>query len=142
MMFSSSSRAADTNLVSPEVSVTGHVEIGFSANANSPGNHINFGQLNTDYANRIQLNQILLIVEKKLNSNSSDWTFGYRIEPLVGSDARLTHVPRQFDSITNSRNQFDVLETKLLIHAPVFTESGVDLTVGQYLSPIGYESID
>ena len=45
-------------------------------------------------------------------------------------------------SIPNQRYQFDVVEANVLAHLPWLTEGGIDLKVGQYPTPLGYETID
>ena len=42
----------------------------------------------------------------------------------------------------DQRYQFDVVEANVLAHLPWLTEGGIDLKVGQYPTPLGYETID
>jgi len=44
--------------------------------------------------------------------------------------------------IPDQRYQFDVVEANVLAHLPWLTEGGIDLKVGQYSTPLGYETID
>lgn len=126
----------------PTITLTGHIEVGLSGNPDSPANHVNFGEINTDRANQPQLNQIILTLERKLDPNATDWNFGFRIQPLIGSDARISHFLGELDTAFKGRTQVDILEAKLLAHAPLLSEGGVDFTLGQYGSPVGYEGVD
>ena len=45
-------------------------------------------------------------------------------------------------AVPNQRYQFDVVEANVLAHVPWITEGGMDLKVGQYPTPLGYETID
>ena len=42
----------------------------------------------------------------------------------------------------NQRYQLDVVEANVLAHLPWITAGGIDLKVGQYPTPLGYETID
>jgi hypothetical protein len=44
--------------------------------------------------------------------------------------------------VPSQRYQFDVVEANVLAHLPWLTEGGIDLKVGQYPTPLGYETID
>jgi len=44
--------------------------------------------------------------------------------------------------VINSRYQFAIIEAAGLAHLPVLTDGGIDVTVGQYPSPIGSEVIN
>jgi hypothetical protein len=122
--------------------LSGHIEAGITYNPDDPANGLNFGQLFTDRANRPLLNQILLTAERPLDPKATGWDFGFKLQGMYGSDARYLHFFNEFDRVTHSRNQWDVVEANVVIHAPVATEGGIDLKVGQYSTPLGAEVID
>ncbi|MBE7213522.1 MAG: outer membrane beta-barrel protein, partial [Gluconacetobacter diazotrophicus] len=44
--------------------------------------------------------------------------------------------------LTDDRYQFSILQADVTAHAPVLTAGGVDLKLGQFSTPIGFETID
>lgn len=60
---------------------------------------------------------------------------------MYGSDARYTHFLGELDGVTNSRNQFDVVEAYAQVHLPILTEGGVDVKAGQFVTLEGAEVI-
>src|SRR5208282_1682618 len=67
---------------------------------------------------------------------------GFRIEAMYGTDARYTHFLGEADTIIKERTQFDVVEASLSAHLPYVTDGGVDVKVGQYPTPVGFEVIE
>src|SRR3977135_3178307 len=59
------------------------------------GNHtapkLNIGQSFTDHPNQVQLNQVLLGAEKKLDPNATGYDWAFKFSGMYGSDARYTH---------------------------------------------------
>src|SRR6266568_7400273 len=123
------------------LTITGHVEVGGSVNANDPA-VTNFGQLFTDKANSFFLNQALLTVRRPLDPKATGYDFGFKFQAMYGSDARYTHFLGEFDQSISDRNQFDIVEAHALFHLPWFTSGGVDVKVGQYVTLEGAEVID
>lgn len=124
------------------IMLSGHVEAGTNINPSSPDNNINFGQLFTDRANSFRMNQTTLAAEQDIDSSQSTFNWGWRIEGLYGTDARFTHVPGLFDRATNSPYQWDLEEGSLSGHFPIIFGGGIDMKIGTYPTPIGYEVID
>lgn len=137
---------ADDGTANPEadsgIFVSGHVEAGLTGNPAARGNRINFGQPSTDHADQIQLNQLVIAIERKLDPAAQGWDFGFRLVPMIGSDARLTHFLGELDTASHGRMQLDIIDAKFLVHSPLLTAAGCDFTVGQYVTPMGYEVID
>lgn len=122
------------------VTITGHVEVGASGNANSSAGG-NFGQLFTDKSNSAFLNQALLTVQRPLDPKATGYDFGFKVQAMYGSDARYTHFLGEPDQSISGRNQFDVVEAHALFHTPWLTSGGVDFKVGQYVTLEGAEVI-
>ncbi len=119
------------------------VDAGIIANPYRPNTGLNFGQLFTDHANQVQMNQLLLTANKPLDPKNSDFQWGFKAQIMYGSDARYTQFLGELNRVDpEQRYQLDVVEANLLFHLPVLTSGGVDLKVGQYPTPLGFEVID
>jgi hypothetical protein len=118
------------------------IEFGATLNPDDPGNDINFGHLFTDRSNSVLLNQVLLTAERPLDPKAEGYDFGFKLQGMYGSDARYTHFLGEFDRSIGGRNQFDIVEANVVAHLPLLSESGIDLKIGQYPTPLGAEVID
>jgi hypothetical protein len=118
-------------------------DVGIMGNPFGPADGLNFGQLFTDHANQVQLNQILLTANKPLDSSNPNHQWGFKLQFMYGSDARYTQFLGELNRVDpNARYQLDVVEANVLAHVPWFTQGGIDLKAGQYPTPLGYETID
>jgi hypothetical protein len=117
-------------------------EIGIVGNPAGPSDGQNFGQLFTDHANQVQLNQLLLTAQRAIDPKETGFDVGFKLQGLYGSDARYTHFLGELDRLTSNRYQFDIVEANVTVHLPWLTEGGIDVKAGQYATPIGYETID
>lgn len=123
------------------IHLSAQLDAGVTGNLAGPKQ--NFGQLFTDKPNTVLLNQILLTATKPLDPKATDFDWGFRLQGMYGSDARYTHFLGEFDrAVPYDRNQFDVVEANVLLHLPVLFEGGVDVKAGQYVTPLGAETID
>jgi len=95
----------------------------------------------TNKSNRPILNQLLFTVARDLDTTATSWEYGFKLQLMYGSDARITHSIGLFDQAIHDRNQFDVVEANGSVRIPVI-EGGVDLKVGIYPTPLGVETID
>jgi hypothetical protein len=120
----------------------GHVEGGVAFNTASPANNENFGSLFTDKSNQLQMNQLMLTAERPIDSASSKFDIGFKLQGLYGTDARYTHSLAETDHLFHSKYQFDFNEATVNMHLPVAFEGGVDLKIGQFPSPMSAETID
>jgi hypothetical protein len=143
--ISPAARAADAPPAAPAVWVDtitfgAQVEAGIIGNPSSHGE--NYGQMFTDHANQVQLNQVLLTMTRPLDPKATDYDLGFKLQVMYGSDARYT----QFVGLANlnggDRYKADVVEANVLLHTPWLTEGGVDLKAGMYSTPLGAETID
>ncbi|WP_158808586.1 outer membrane beta-barrel protein [Beijerinckia sp. L45] len=117
-------------------------EGGILGNASNSANGQNIGHLYTDRSNTPQINQALLTVAKNIDPKATGYAFGFTAQALFGSDERYNHFLGFADSNITGRNQFGLVQGYGAAHLPWFTEGGVDLKVGLYSSPQGYETLD
>jgi Putative beta-barrel porin-2, OmpL-like. bbp2 len=123
------------------IHLSAQIEGGITGNFDGPKQ--NFGQLFTDKPNTVLLNQLLLTANKPLDPKATGFDWGFKLQGMYGSDARYTHFLGEFDWVNpTDRNQFDIVEANALFHLPVLFDGGVDLKVGQYSTPLGFETID
>lgn len=117
-------------------------EGGIVGNPQGPDNGQNFGQLFTDKANRPILNQLLLTLERDTDPKATGYDFGFKLQGMYGSDARIIHTLGVFDHLIHDRNQIDIVEANVSMHAPWLFSGGIDLKAGIYPTPLGFEVID
>jgi hypothetical protein len=123
------------------IKVGGHIDAGVTFNPRRGDDHVNFGHLFTDRSNQPLLNQAAITVEKAVDPKIGyDW--GFKFQAFYGSDARYTHFLGELDRVTSDTHQLDIVEANVSAHLPYLTEGGIDLKLGQYPTPIGYEVID
>ena len=117
-------------------------EAGITGNASNPDNGQNIGHLYTDRANTPLINQVLLTVAKNIDPKATGYAFGFTAQALFGSDERYNHFLGFADSTITGRNQFGLVQGYGAAHLPWFTEGGMDVKVGLFSSPQGYETLD
>lgn len=125
------------------IHLSAQLDAGIIANPFRPATGLNWGQLFTDHANQVQLNQLLLTANKPLDPKNPDYQWGFKAQFMVGSDARYTQFLGELNRVDpQNRIQLDVVEANVQAHLPWLTEGGIDLKLGQYPTPLGYETID
>jgi hypothetical protein len=124
------------------IAFSGQIEAGIAGNPQSPNNGVNYGQLFTDKANHPILNQLTLTLERDIDPKATDYDFGFKLQAMYGSDARIIHSVGVFDHLIHDRNQLDVVEADITAHTPWLFEGGIDLKGGIYPTPLGFEVID
>lgn len=124
------------------VKFSGHVEVGLTVNTDAPDNRKNFGQLFTDASSQLLLNQALVTLERPIDSTVDRIDAGFKLQGFYGSDARFTHFLNEFDRSIHDRHQLDIVEANLQVHLPYLTAGGIDVKLGQYATPLGFEVID
>ncbi len=123
-------------------------EVGILGNSANPsqgldGKGFNFGQLYTDHANEPQLNQILLTVTKPIDPKATGYAFGFTGQAIYGSDMRFNHfLGIDAFSMGNDRNQLNVIQGYVAAHLPLLTSGGIDVKLGLFTSPQGFETLD
>jgi hypothetical protein len=125
------------------IHLSAQFEAGIIGNPSDP--KLNIGQSFTDHPNQVQLNQVLLGAEKKLDPKATGYDWAFKVSLLYGSDARYTHFLGFLDQAIpkDQRNQIDVVEASATLHSPVPVFSGgLDIKGGLFASPLGAETID
>jgi hypothetical protein len=119
------------------------IEAGIIGNPSGP--KLNVGQSFTDHPNQVQLNQVLIGAEKKVDPAATGYDWGFKLSLMYGSDARYTHFLGFLDQAlpADQRNQLDVVEASGTLHFPVPVFSGgLDVKAGLFATPLGAELID
>ena len=125
------------------VHLSAQIDAGIMGNPEAPADGLNFGHLYDDHANQVQLNQVLLTANKPLDPKNPDFQWGFKAQFMYGSDARYSQYLGELNRVDPSdRNQLAVIEANVLLHLPWIGAGGTDMKLGQYPSPLGYESID
>lgn len=124
------------------LAIYGWVEAGFTGNVDAPKDNQNFGRLFDDRSNEFVLNQAVITAERALDPKVGfDW--GFKLQLMFGTDARYIHSLGLLDHARRSGlYQPDIPEAYLSLHLPIFTEGGVDLKLGKFVTLEGAETID
>ena len=117
-------------------------QAGITVNTLDPDNRRNFGRLVNDNANRPILNQLLATVSRDVDPKSTTADFGFKLQALYGSDARIYHTLGVFDQLIHDRNQLALIEANVSVRLPNLFANGLDLKVGLFPTPIGLELMD
>ena len=118
------------------------IESGFTANVDSPKDRQNFGRLFDDRSNEPLFNQAAITLERTLSTTPADFSWGFKLQSIAGSDARFIHSLGLFDRITDNLVQPDISEAYLNLHFPVLTVGGLDLKLGKFVTLEGAETVD
>ncbi|MDP9003188.1 MAG: porin [Verrucomicrobiota bacterium] len=144
IMISVASAAEPTASPSPEsrVKITGFFDTGITVNPSAPQDNQNFGRLFDDRSNEFVMNQAVITAERALNPKVGlDW--GFKLQLLFGTDARYIHSLGLLDHARRgSLYHPDIPEAYLSLYFPIFTEGGVDLKLGKFVTLEGAETID
>jgi Putative beta-barrel porin-2, OmpL-like. bbp2 len=124
------------------LAIYGWVETGFTGNVDAPKDNQNFGRLFDDRSNEFVLNQAVITGERVLDPKVGfDW--GFKLQLLFGTDAHFIHSLGLRNHRTgNGAYGADIPEAYLNLHFPIFTEGGVDLKLGKFVTLEGAETID
>ena len=85
------------------------------------------------------LNQSAFVLERTLDSR---WSWGFRGEFYMGSDAALLHPINGFgpSPTANPRFSTDFRQAYFSFHAPLLTDEGIDVKLGRQYVPLGYDT--
>ena len=123
--------------------ISGWIDSGITFNPDSPQDNQNFGRFFDDRANEPLLNQAVINFERALAPQPGEFDWGFKLQLMYGSDARFIHSLGLFsDTAATSIVQPDLVEAYLNLHFPVFTEGGLDLKLGKFVTLEGAETID
>ena len=117
-------------------------EAGITVNPAQPSNRRNFGRLFDDNSNRPVLNQLLATVSRDVDPKATSPDFGFKLQLMYGSDARIVHTLGIFDQLIHDRNQLDIVEANVTVRLPSIFANGLDIKAGIYPTPLGAELID
>lgn len=118
----------------------GFVESGFTGRLTGDSNPL-FGRVfDAARPNNLKLNQLVLTLERPYDSAKS-FDAGFRMDGMYGADARLTHSLGLFDKAGegDGSNWADVPQLYGQLWFKTGDKSGLELTVGKFFTPIGYE---
>jgi Putative beta-barrel porin-2, OmpL-like. bbp2 len=127
----------------PRFKISAWIDSGITFNSASPDDNQNFGRFFDDRSNELVLNQAVINFERALAPQPGEFDWGMKFQLLFGSDARYIHSLGLFDhAMASSIYQPDIPEAYLNLHVPVVTEGGLDLKLGKFVTPVGFETID
>jgi len=123
------------------LTIDGWLSGGVVVNPSQPFNKINFGHLFTDRANTPQFNQGILTVARPLDPKAEGFDFGFKMQWMLGTDARYSHYLGVLDYAIHDRTQIAPIEAHVLAHLPILTQGGIDVKIGQFVTLNGAEVI-
>ena len=123
------------------IKYSGEVDGGISGNFDNPKSGLNFGQSTTDHANQASLNAVFATIERDPDTSTSTFDWGFKVQGEYGSDVRYNRYVGEFNKQT-SRYMGEVSQAYLTAHIGGLFAGGTDVTVGQYVTPLGDEVID
>lgn len=120
--------------------VFGWVEGAVLFNPAAPRNHQTLPNTTSDLANRAQIPQAYLAIERVFK-NVDTIDYGFRFDNLVGTDYSLFSDIRQLERpIFFHDYGYTPTQFYVDLHLPILTAGGLDLRFGQFISLAGYES--
>ena len=117
-------------------------EAGITVNTSDPASRRNFGRLIDDNSNRPVLNQLLLTVGREVDPKATAPDFGFKVQAMYGSDARIYQTLGVFDQLIHDRNQIAIIEANVTARLPGVFANGLDVKAGIFPTPLGVEVID
>jgi hypothetical protein len=125
------------------INAGGFVEASWTYNFDTPDSQANTGRVFDFEDQDLTLNQIDLFIEKTVAASPDKFDLGGRMEWIWGGDARLIHANGLFDHygvFDGPDEQFDPVQLYLQANLPI--GNGVILTVGKFVTLLGYETIN
>ncbi|PTQ77966.1 putative OmpL-like beta-barrel porin-2 [Nitrosomonas oligotropha] len=138
--------------------IGGWINGGATYNANNPSDGFNGPVTFADRANRFQLNQLNLFIERSVDTKTSNWSLGGRFDFLFGTDAIYTQAfgISAFDENTGepsdrgnwdlnlcckSTRTYGIALPQAYLEAHVPIGNGLNVKAGHFYTPLGYESV-
>ena len=136
----------------------GWINGGITYNANNPSDGFNGTVTFADRANRLQLNQFNLFLQRPVVSTGKEWDIGGRFDFLFGTDAIYAQAfgVSAFDENTGAptdRGEWDlnlcckstrtygIALPQAYLEAYVPIGNGLNVKVGHFYTPLGYETV-
>jgi hypothetical protein len=133
----------ETKAPEPRFKISGWIDSGITLNPAAPDDNQNFGRFFDDRSNEPVLNQATLNLERNLAPQLGQFDWGFKLQLLFGTDARYIHSLGLLDrAMSTSIDQPDIPEAYLNLHLPALTEGGLDLKLGKFATPVGFETVD
>ena len=120
----------------------GWLEGGITFNPDQPEDRQNFGRLFDDRSNEPLFNQAVITLERPLSSAPADFDWGFKLQGMIGSDARFIHSLGLFDRTTDETVQPDVVEAYAVLHWRFSSAGSLDVKMGKFVTLEGAETID
>jgi hypothetical protein len=138
--------------------VGGWINGGATYNANNPSDGFNGAVTFADRANRFQLNQFNLFIQRAVPSEGTEWDIGGRFDFLFGTDAIYTQAfgISAFDENTGapsdrgdwdlnlcckSTRTYGIALPQAYLEAYVPVGNGLNIKAGHFYTPLGYETV-
>ncbi len=141
------------------VVVGGWANAGITYNGNQPSDGFNGPVTFGDRSSEFQVNQLNLFIQKAVAAEGKAWDFGGRFDFMYGSDSIFTQaygVPSYDVNTGNSMQRsnwdlnflgsgnnrfYDIALPQAYLETYVPVGTGLNLKVGHFYTPIGYESV-
>ena len=136
----------------------GWINGGATYNANNPSDGFNGAVTFADRANRFQLNQLNLFLQRNVESEGNKWDIGGRFDFLFGTDAIYTQAfgISAFDENTgepsnrgdwdlniccNSTRTYGIALPQAYLETYIPVGNGLNIKAGHFYTPLGYETV-
>ncbi len=121
----------------------GWISMGGTYSTDNPGNHNNSPITFNDRSGEFQLNQLNLFLQKAVDQESHDWSFGGRMDMMFGTDSRFTQATGLDNKLISENNLrfYDLAlpQAYLEVFAPL--GNGLTAKIGHFYTIIGYEVV-
>lgn len=133
------------------ITVGGYAQASWTYNTSSPHTQTITGR-GFDFENQdLTLNGLQLTLERAIEASKDKFDIGFRVDVFYGADARFMHSNGLLDNKgfvfdaaedgdTGPNEQFDLPQAFVQFGVPV--GRGLLVTVGKFITPIGYEYVD
>jgi hypothetical protein len=136
----------------------GWINGGATYNANNPSDGFNGAVTFADRANRFQLNQFNLFIQRAVPSEGTEWDIGGRFDFMFGTDSIYTQAfgISAFDENTGqpsnrgnwdlnlcckSTRTYGIALPQAYLEAYVPIGNGLNIKAGHFYTPLGYETV-
>ncbi len=136
----------------------GWINGGATYNANNPSDGFNGAVTFADRANRFQLNQLNLFLQRNVESEGKKWDIGGRFDFLFGTDAIYAQAfgISAFDENTGepsnrgnwdlnlcckSTRTYGIALPQAYLEAYIPVGNGLNIKAGHFYTPLGYETV-
>lgn len=136
----------------------GWINGGATYNANNPSDGFNGAVTFADRANRFQLNQLNIFLQRNVESEGKKWDLGGRFDFLFGTDAIYAQAfgISAFDENTgkpsnrgnwdlnlccNSTRTYGIALPQAYLEAYLPVGNGLNIKAGHFYTPLGYETV-